>query len=101
MYLERNEFCSESKCLRKNTSKSILPLKLTSNVNGEEYQLVSLIEHIGQDMTIGHYVTYKKFKDSWFLTSDENVQRVSLETVSTSTSAYLIFYERLNSFEIK
>ena len=59
------------------------------------YSLRSVVEHLGEDSSTGHYVSYCQLKDprSWVLCSDENVQRVHTDRVRKA-QAYMLFYER-------
>lgn len=55
---------------------SLHPDHLSVNVNGTQYDLCAIICHITAEgdgqRDGGHYVTYKKVDDSWFLLDDSN-----------------------------
>ena len=59
------------------------------------YTLKSVVEHLGEDSSTGHYVSYSKLKDptSWVFCSDETVRNVTTDQVKKA-QAYMLFYER-------
>ncbi len=46
----------------------------------DTYDLIAVIMHSGQD-NAGHYVSYVKKNDQWYLCNDERIQEVSQETM--------------------
>ncbi|NXX96693.1 UBP30 hydrolase, partial [Centropus bengalensis] len=69
------------------------------------YRLMAVVVHHG-DMHSGHFVTYRRSpppprsplsaSSQWLWISDDTVRRASLQEV-LSSSAYLLFYERVHS----
>uniref|UniRef100_A0A8D0GU78 Ubiquitin carboxyl-terminal hydrolase n=1 Tax=Sphenodon punctatus TaxID=8508 RepID=A0A8D0GU78_SPHPU len=69
------------------------------------YRLTAVVVHHG-DMHSGHFVTYRRIPPSprhplsasnqWLWISDDTVRKVNLQEV-LSSSAYLLFYERVHS----
>ncbi|XP_054028974.1 ubiquitin carboxyl-terminal hydrolase 30 isoform X1 [Dryobates pubescens] len=69
------------------------------------YRLMAVVVHHG-DMHSGHFVTYRRsppparsplpVSSQWLWVSDDSVRRASLQEV-LSSSAYLLFYERVHS----
>ncbi|NXI34831.1 UBP30 hydrolase, partial [Galbula dea] len=69
------------------------------------YRLMAVVVHHG-DMHSGHFVTYRRSpppprkpfsaSSQWLWVSDDSVRRASLQEV-LSSSAYLLFYERVHS----
>ncbi|OQR99273.1 ubiquitin-specific protease [Achlya hypogyna] len=59
------------------------------------YRLDAVIVHMGNRYG-GHYVAYVRHPDSWYYTSDANVQRVSESTV-LGAEAYMLLYTRNSS----
>uniref|UniRef100_A0A8C8SC62 Ubiquitin carboxyl-terminal hydrolase 30 n=1 Tax=Pelusios castaneus TaxID=367368 RepID=A0A8C8SC62_9SAUR len=69
------------------------------------YRLMAVVVHHG-DMHSGHFVTYRRSPPSpksplavsnqWLWVSDDTVRKASLQEV-LSSSAYLLFYERVHS----
>ena len=53
-----------------------------------------MVVHLGA-VNSGHYVTYRRQADKWFLTSDDKVEEVPESEVKAS-NAYMLFYERQN-----
>ena len=70
------------------------------------YQLVGVVEHIGDPAGRAHYVSYVRANKmegpkqhsseskSWFYASDGQVREASLEEV-LNCEAYILFYERV------
>jgi len=61
-----------------------------------DFELSAVIVHVGNTPNFGHYVTFRKFNNSWFLVSDKNVRQVS-EAEVFGCEAYMLFYERYNN----
>ncbi|KAM4710035.1 ubiquitin carboxyl-terminal hydrolase 30 isoform 2-T2 [Discoglossus pictus] len=69
------------------------------------FRLMAVVVHHG-DMHSGHFVTYRRsppagknligFSQPWLWVSDDNVRRANVQEV-LSSSAYLLFYERVRS----
>ncbi|KAI6646487.1 Ubiquitin carboxyl-terminal hydrolase 30-like isoform X3 [Oopsacas minuta] len=59
------------------------------------YNLKSVVEHLGEDSSTGHYVSYCRLRDpkSWVFCSDETVRHVTPDRVKKA-QAYMLFYER-------
>ncbi|TSR04287.1 Ubiquitin carboxyl-terminal hydrolase 30 [Bagarius yarrelli] len=77
-------------------------LNLTHDFSSSEYlfRLTAVLVHHG-DTHSGHFVTYRRspasFSSSqWLWVSDESVRKASMQEV-LSSSAYLLFYERVRS----
>ncbi|KAB5528317.1 hypothetical protein PHYPO_G00138870 [Pangasianodon hypophthalmus] len=74
-------------------------LDLTHDFSSSEYlfRLTAVLVHHG-DTHSGHFVTYRRgpasFSPQWLWVSDESVRKASLQEV-LSSSAYLLFYERV------
>ena len=61
-----------------------------------EYELLSVVEHLGSESS-GHYVSYKKLNnDVWMRFSDEQMRIVSKEQL-LKCQAFLLFYRRTTS----
>ncbi|KAM9446378.1 ubiquitin carboxyl-terminal hydrolase 30 isoform 1-T1 [Clarias gariepinus] len=74
-------------------------LDLVHDFSSAEYlfRLTAVLVHHG-DTHSGHFVTYRRgpasFSPQWLWVSDESVRKASLQEV-LSSSAYLLFYERV------
>uniref|UniRef100_A0A671QDA6 Ubiquitin carboxyl-terminal hydrolase n=1 Tax=Sinocyclocheilus anshuiensis TaxID=1608454 RepID=A0A671QDA6_9TELE len=80
-------------------------LNLTYDYSSSEYlfRLTAVLVHHG-DMHSGHFVTYRRcpatprgtspFSSQWLWVSDDSVRKASLQE-ALSSSAYLLFYERV------
>lgn len=58
-----------------------------------ECNMVSMIQHDG-DVGRGHYYTFRKIDDSWFLFNDEHVRKVEM-TDDDFNSGFMYVYERV------
>ncbi|XP_053862569.1 ubiquitin carboxyl-terminal hydrolase 30 [Malaclemys terrapin pileata] len=89
------------------TSPITFPLAVVSDCSSPVYlyRLMAVVVHHG-DMHSGHFVTYRRSPPSpktalsvsnqWLWISDDTVRKASLQEV-LSSSAYLLFYERVHS----
>lgn len=105
--LTLKRFANTNTGLIKINTKTQIPLEIdfTSLETGEEkkhtYELVSMIEHIG-DFQGGHYIHYQKFNNQWIklndarreLCSEEQIGNVLSGNSSNNGSSYLHFYVR-------
>ncbi|EMG49152.1 Ubiquitin carboxyl-terminal hydrolase [Candida maltosa Xu316] len=56
------------------------------------YHLRAVISHYGSH-NYGHYICYRKFRDTWWRISDETVNVVSEPEVLSGQGSYMLFYE--------
>ncbi|XP_043354373.1 ubiquitin carboxyl-terminal hydrolase 30 isoform X3 [Dermochelys coriacea] len=89
------------------TSRITFPLAVVPDCSSPVYlyRLMAVVVHHG-DMHSGHFVTYRRSPSSpktalsvsnqWLWISDDTVRKASLQEV-LSSSAYLLFYERVHS----
>uniref|UniRef100_A0A8D0GU62 Ubiquitin carboxyl-terminal hydrolase n=1 Tax=Sphenodon punctatus TaxID=8508 RepID=A0A8D0GU62_SPHPU len=89
------------------TSPITFPLAVSPDCSSPVYlyRLTAVVVHHG-DMHSGHFVTYRRIPPSprhplsasnqWLWISDDTVRKVNLQEV-LSSSAYLLFYERVHS----
>jgi uncharacterized UBP type Zn finger protein len=69
---------------------------ITVTINGQPRQLIprSIVCHIGDSLTSGHYVTYTRDQsDVLFRHDDDNVQRRTSWDLEKGDDPYMIFYE--------
>ncbi len=59
----------------------------------ETYNLFGRIDHLGADVSYGHYVTYVVRNKVWFLVDDALVSEVAIDEV-TSGAPYLVAYRK-------
>mmetsp|Transcript_32011 Transcript_32011/g.23173 ORF Transcript_32011/g.23173 Transcript_32011/m.23173 type:complete len:137 (-) Transcript_32011:40-450(-) len=65
-----------------------------SNKQGRKYRLFSVIEHVGNTATRGHYICYTlDSMDNWVCFDDTRVKYYDLETILDGTQAYILMYE--------
>jgi len=75
------------------SEKLKLPSKALYGTNvAREFELKSLIVHIGSQLNGGHYTAYVKHGNNCFLLDDSRVMQVSKEEMMRQ-QAYLLFYE--------
>lgn len=65
---------------------------MTTKQENSLYELYAVVSHSGS-LNSGHYTTYARDKDVWYLYNDHIVSKVGLEDVITE-DAYILFYER-------
>jgi ubiquitin C-terminal hydrolase len=77
------------------------PLKLSSKTLTREsnhmYELVAIVEHVGQEMNIGHYVSYVKYGELWWEYDDIKPEPVNKsEAEIMNRNPYILIYVRTN-----
>uniref|UniRef100_A0A8C2GCY2 Ubiquitin carboxyl-terminal hydrolase n=1 Tax=Cyprinus carpio TaxID=7962 RepID=A0A8C2GCY2_CYPCA len=112
-YKHYSEHCNNNKPLSNGSFPSIFlhspglssQLNLTYDYSSSVYlfRLTAVLVHHG-DMHSGHFVTYRRspaapcgaspFSSQWLWVSDDSVRKASLQE-ALSSSAYLLFYERV------
>ncbi|HJX26331.1 MAG TPA: hypothetical protein VJ885_00340, partial [Thermoanaerobaculia bacterium] len=72
-----------------------IPANLAPGGVAATYDLTSLVSHLGGSPAGGHYVSYVRRGDRWYLADDEALDEVSDEEVDRAAqSAYLYTYAR-------
>jgi ubiquitin C-terminal hydrolase len=65
-----------------------------TNSANREYELFSVVQHIGSSAIHGHYVCYTlDSQDDWVKFDDKDYKKISEETVLDNTQGYLLFYK--------
>lgn len=59
-----------------------------------DYSLESFIEHFGF-YNFGHYISYRKFYNSWFSINDDYTNRISSRIAFSVSNPYMLFYKKL------
>ena len=54
----------------------------------KRYEVVATIEHLGNKMKSGHYISYIKRNDNWFHCNDTNI--TPLVNITSPTKNYFI-----------
>ena len=102
--LQRFEYDRKTKSLKKLNQHIPFPSELT--FNNRYYKLKTVIVHIGESITFGHFVALMLIHEKWVLASDSKFtllddaevdEYFACGTVSGSSipSAYLLFYEEI------
>ena len=65
------------------------PNKQTNNY---KYELCSVCYHLGNSMSIGHYISICKCNDGWYKFDDSTVTRVNIKEIFNN-NAYFLFYK--------
>ena len=64
--------------------------------NGDVYEVVGVLDHWGDTLKAGHYVTYLKTESGqWFLYNDAQVHKASISWTNTKDN-YILLFERKN-----
>ena len=58
------------------------------------YKLFAVIDHLGNELDKGHYVTNVCIREDWFCFNDDEIKLVSFKQVN-SNKAYLLFYQKI------
>jgi ubiquitin carboxyl-terminal hydrolase 12/46 len=75
-------------------------------INHSNYELRSIVVHIGSELTSGHFVAILRIQERWILVNDSRISLLKNDQVEgffsvgedkdmCSTTAYLLFYEML------
>ena len=68
-----------------------------SQLDNNNYRLISLITHIGQPGTSGHYIAFcfVEKEQAWFKFNDAIVERSSFQEAISTGDSYVLFYKRM------
>jgi hypothetical protein len=72
-----------------NKQKIIFPEKLC--FEGNNYELVSFIEHFGHH-DFGHYIAYRRFYSQWLILNDSSVKLIPKRSAFEVSNPYMLFY---------
>ena len=83
-------------------TKIPLEEKLTLNLNNKniDLNLESIIYHSGYNLNFGHYVTYKKIKNKWYLFNDSQYYEIDLKNETLENiekNCYILLYKKQNN----
>ena len=91
IHLKRFLFNDETKKTEKIRNKINIKENITNdNIN---YKLKGFIEHIGNSMVSGHYVSYIKINNIWYRFNDSNISKKGPK-LKDNTDAYILLYEK-------
>jgi len=87
-----------------NLTKLTTDVKLESNINIElsagpkEYELFGIIDHIGNQIQNGHYVSYVQCRGHWYEFNDAEVTRYDMNAMfdKVKSSCYILFYRYIH-----
>ena len=75
------------------TFPEILKMKEFVDIDGGNYHLIGVIEHLGPSSNSGHFIaTCKHFDGKWYLFSDSTI--IPLESYKKNGEPYLLFYRK-------
>ena len=68
-----------------------------TQVDNCNFRLISIITHLGQSGTSGHFIAYcfVERENSWFQFNDSLVTRSSFQEASSSGDSYVLIYQRM------
>jgi len=80
--------------IEKNTNLKIT-LNDKINVNNKEYELTGVINHIGQNLKSGHYISFTKYNDIWYKNDDKIITPNNNDYYNTSNNGnpYVVLYK--------
>lgn len=64
-----------------------------SSTGSTLYELIGIIEHIGETLYSGHYVAYLKREDKWYSADDSRIFQITVEE-ALHVHAYMLFYQQ-------
>jgi len=83
--------------LRKNKTKININTEITND--NDTYELIGVINHIGDDIKTGHYVAYIKKEQKWYECDDEDVDELEdYEKINgiKDSNPYVLLYKNKN-----
>ena len=60
----------------------------------ERYEVVATIEHIGEEMKSGHYISYIKRNNTWFQCNDTNIMPLANDDTSPIKNSYILLLKK-------
>ena len=73
-----------------------------SNISPTNYELIGIVTHFGYSMLDGHFIAFcKSFVDhQWYKYIDAFVNLSSFSEASTTGVPFILFYSKINYYEI-
>jgi len=65
-------------------------------LNNSSYKLFGIIDHLGNELDKGHYVSNVLIEDSWWVFNDDEIKKTEFEKVNME-KAYMLFYQRVEN----
>ena len=84
LYLDVDNYLIENNINKKLNNKNI-------------YNLNTIINHLGSNFNGGHYTSFHKIQDKWFLADDEDIREIpnnNLFDNNNKQNAYILIYEK-------
>ena len=63
--------------------------------SGDQYSLLSVVDHQGDSIQSGHYVAFVKSGKFWYLVNDSDVKRVAFKSLSSPDNILLLYSKSL------
>ncbi|KAL0210373.1 hypothetical protein RCL1_004809 [Eukaryota sp. TZLM3-RCL] len=97
VHLKKFKFIKSTNSLQKIDKFVRFPRILS--ISDVKYELMSLLCHVGQSLSSGHWFCYRKNKKTatWQCANDDVIKRVEEREVLSSRSAVLLFYDQIFS----
>ena len=71
---------------------------INENINNKTiYNLNTIINHLGSNFNGGHYTSFHKIQDKWFLADDEDINQINNDRLfdhNNKRNAYILIYEK-------
>jgi len=79
----------------KNNSNIDFPLLF--EIDNNELELYTIINHFGSNVFCGHYTSYVKHitDNKWYHIDDNTIEEININNIDTS-DAYMLFYKKIN-----
>ena len=71
--------------------------KYSHKIQNTQFELESVNCHIDFNMYAGHYISYVKRKNQWFITDDDNIKKISNEMIERNIEnlGYFFVYKKI------
>ena len=86
-----DRYTQSSSYARHRRNCSILGLKYSLNLHGQNYRLGGIIKHLGASVSSGHYIAYVLKDDNWYSCNDSRVQKIE-SLPEQCVDSYLLFF---------
>jgi hypothetical protein len=81
--------------------KNIDPEEVLVMPNGDQYDLVSIINHIGSSLNSGHYITFVKKDGKWWTHNDDKPEKTISKRRLVSDDNYIYLYQKKTSLQLE
>ena len=65
-------------------------------VQGDEYKLGGVIDHVGEYCDSGHYIAWKRMNSKWFKCDDMDIEEVDFSEIGSTDNYVLVFFRKFS-----